>query len=67
MIIVEMNHRFYLVAVIDQGNMIADGDIAMISGRRRKLPGQLGRRRVYSAPQVPVERAALMQARLLLG
>src|ERR1017187_9702371 len=66
-VVVEVDDGLDLVFVINQGDMAADRDVAVVAWRRRQAARQIGRRRVHLPSQTLVQHHALMQARFLVG
>ena len=67
MVVVEVDDGLDLEVVINQADMAADRDVAVVSWRRRQAARQIGRCRVHLPSQVLVQHRALMQPRFLIG
>ena len=61
-----MNHVADDVSTVDENHVSADGHVAVISGRWRKVPAKIRGHGVRPPSQVAVERAACLQPGLLL-
>jgi len=62
-----MDDSLNLIMVVDEANVPADGDIAMVSRGRRQTAPEVLRHRVNSPAQILVEHAALSQSGFLIG
>jgi hypothetical protein len=62
-----MDDRLNLKIVVDEANVPADGDIAMVSRGRRQTAPEVVRHRVHSLSQILVEHGALSQSGFLIG
>ncbi len=67
MMVVQVDDTPDLIVVIDQDDMPANRDVAVILRGWRQTMVQIGRRGVYSSAQVMVHCLALTQAVSLLG
>jgi len=62
-----MDDGLNLKVVVDEANVPADGDIAMVAGGRRQTAPEVLRHRVHSFSQILVENSALSQPGFLVG
>lgn len=63
----EMYNSLHVIIVIDQADMSADGDVAMVGRGRRQLTPEVIRHWVHSLTQILVEHSALSQPGFLIG
>jgi len=63
---VEVNYSLQLKIIINQADMSANGDVAMVGRGRWQLTLQVPRHRVNSSPEILVERSPLSEARFLI-
>jgi hypothetical protein len=64
---VQVDDSLDLVVVINQPDMAADSNVAMVAWRRRQAARQIGRSGVHLPAQVLIQHRALMQARFFVG
>jgi hypothetical protein len=58
--VVQMDDRLQLIVVINQPDVAAKRDIAMVGMRSRIVAGQIGRRGVHPPAQVLIEHSPIM-------
>ena len=67
MAVVQVDDSLDLVVVINQPDMAAHRDVAVVAWRRSQAACQVGRCSVHLPAQVRIHHSAFMQARFLVG